>query len=126
MSFYINGDHNSVSVVHGDVIHGDVIYGADYGPPARPPIGFFGLFVLGALLAWVIVKFWWIVLIVVGVAAVAFGTWLEREEKRRVGLEKKRREAALKARAESQNSAYLRGDPQGVYGDFPPPPGVGL
>lgn len=124
MGIYINGDHNSVSV-NGDVVDGNVIYGGGYGGSQRPPIGFFSLFVIVMLLIWVIIKFWWVVLIVASVGAIAYGTWLEREEKRRVELEKRRREEILAARAERQNSAYLRGESWGLYGHYPPPPEVG-
>lgn len=34
--------------------------------------------------------------------------------------------ASIVARAETQNAAFLRGDPRGVYGDFPPPTGYGI
>lgn len=122
MGIHINGDHNSVNV-YGDVVDGDIIYG-NYGPP-RPPVGFFGMFVLGLILVWLIIKFWWAALIAASLVALAFGTWLEREDKRRGALEAQRREAALAARAERQNSAYLQGDPWGMYGNFPPPPGMG-
>jgi hypothetical protein len=127
MGIHINGDHNSVNV-YGDVYgdsYGDS-YGDNYGgPPSGPPIGFFGLAFVAIILICLVIKFWWVVLIVASVAALAFGTWLEREEKKRGALEAQRREAALAARAERQNSAYLEGDPWGMYGNFPPPPGVG-
>jgi uncharacterized membrane protein len=117
MGIHINGDHNSVNVVHGDAFYGDV----NYGPPPKPPIGFFGLMFSVMVLIWLIVKFWWIVLIVVSVGAIVFTTWLERKEKRQAALEALRQEGLLAARAERQNSAYLRGEPWGMYGSFPPP-----
>lgn len=119
MGIHINGDHNSVNVVHGDVI-----YGGDYGErqPSPPPIGMLGLFVFVLVLVALIIKFWWIVLIAASVGAIAFGTWLERQEKRQAELEARRREEMLAARAERQNSAYLRGEPWGLYGSFPPSP----
>ncbi len=117
MGIHINGDHNSVNVVHGDAFYGDV----NYGPPPKPPIGFFGLMFSVMVLIWLIAKFWWIVLIVVSVGAIVFTTWLERQEKRQAALEAQRREELLAARAERQNSAYLRGESWGMYGSFPPP-----
>lgn len=119
MGIHINGDHNSVNVVHGDVI-----YGGDYGErsPSPPPIGVLGLFVFTLVLIALIIKFWWIVLIAASLGAIVFGTWLERQEKRRAEVEARRREELLAARAERQNSAYLRGEPWGLYGSFPPSP----
>ena len=119
MGIHINGDNNIVGD-NNTVIHGDV-YGRDYEPPP-PPVGVLGLIVFAMILIWLLIKFWWVVLIVAGVAAVAFGTWLEWDEKRRGEIEKQRREQALGALAERQNSAYLQGDPWGMYGNFPPPP----
>jgi uncharacterized membrane protein len=115
MGININGDHNSVNV-NGDVVFGDV----NYGPPPKPPIGFFGLMFSVMVLIWLIVKFWWIVLLVVSVGAIAFTAWIERQEKRQAELEARRREEMLAARAERQNSAYLRGESWGMYGSFPP------
>jgi hypothetical protein len=46
MGIHINGDHNSVNVVHGDVNN----YGGDNGPPSSPPIGFLGIFFVGMIL----------------------------------------------------------------------------
>lgn len=120
MGIHIKGDQNEVNVVHGNVIYGAGVT----GHPSKPPI--FSLAFLALILVTLIIKFWWVALILASVGAIAFGTWLEREEKRRVQLERQRRAAALSARAEDQNSAYLRGEARGVYGQFPPPPGVGL
>jgi hypothetical protein len=122
MGIHINGDHNSVNI-NGDV-YGDN-YGDNYsGPPPAPPVGFFSLAFLAVILICLVIKFWWIVLIVAGVGAATYGTWLGWEERRRGALEAQRREAALAFRAERQNSAYLEGEPWGMYGNFPPPPGV--
>jgi hypothetical protein len=116
MGIHINGDHNSVNVVHGDVNN----YGGDNGPPSSPPSGFLGIFFVGMILVWLIIKFWWVVLIVASLGAVAFGMWTEQQEKRQAELEAQRREEMLAARAERQNSAYLRGESWGMYGNFPP------
>ena len=115
MGIHINGDHNSVNVVYGDITYGD------YGPQPKPPIGFFGIILFGMVLIWLIVKFWWVVLISASVGALIFAMWLERQEKRQAELEAMRREEALAARAERQNAAYLRGESWGMYGSFPPP-----
>jgi uncharacterized membrane protein len=113
MSIHINGDYNSVNVVYSNVNYGD-------GPP-KPPIGFFGLIFGLMILICLIVKFWWVVLIVASAAAVTFGMWTERQEKRQAALEAQSREEMLASRAERQNSAYLRGESWGMYGNFPPP-----
>jgi uncharacterized membrane protein len=115
MGIHINGDHNSVNVVHGDVI-----YGGDSRTP-KAPIGFFGMIFFGMVFVSLIVKFWYIALIVVSLSALAFVYWLEKQDKDRAEAERRHREAALSYRAEDQNSAYLRGEPWGVYGNFPPP-----
>ena len=130
MGIYINGDNMGVNingdsnVVHSNVVHGDVYYGDERQLPS-PPIGLIGFFVVVLILVALVIKFWYIALIAVSVTAVAFGTWLERREKQRAEVEARNQEAALAARAERQNSAYLRGDDQwGVYGNFPPPAGL--
>jgi hypothetical protein len=116
MGIHINGDHNSVNVFHGDVS-----FGGDSGEqPSPPPIGMLGLFVFVLVLVALIIKFWWIVLIAASVGAIAFAAWVERKEKRQAELEAHRREELLAARAERQNSAYLRGESWGLYGSFPP------
>lgn len=117
MSIHINGDHNSVN------IYGDVNFGEDYELPP-PPIGFFGIFFLGMVLVWLIVKFWWVVLIAAAVWALGLTIRQKQKERRQAALEAQRREKMLAERAERQNSAYLRGEPWGLYGSFPPPPEV--
>lgn len=116
MGIHINGDHNSVNAVYGDVVN----YGGGYESPPKPPIGFFGALFLGMFLIGLIIKFWWAMLIVVSAAALIFMVWLERQEKRQAELEAQRREEMLAARAERQNSAYLRGESWGMYGSFLP------
>lgn len=114
MDININGDHNSVNVYGDD-------YGGDRGELPQAPFGFFGLAFGAMILVWLIAKFWWIVLIAASVGALAFAIWVERQEKRQAALEAQRREEMLAARAERQNSAYLRGESWGMYGNFPPP-----
>lgn len=113
--YNINGDHNSVNVVHGDVN-----YGGGYDEPLSPPIGLFGVVVFFMIFIWLIIKFWWVVLIAAGAGVIIYAIWLKGEEKRRSEVEARRQEEELTARAESQNSAYLRGDPYGMFGRFPP------
>ena len=116
MGIHINGDHNSVNVVYGDVN-----YGGDSSEPPQAPIGFLGLAFGVMVLIWLIVKFWWVVLIVASAVALTHGMWTKQQEKRQAALEAMRREELLAARAERQNSAYLRGESWGMYGSFPPP-----
>ena len=124
MGIYINGDHNSVN------INGDYISENDFGKSysgcygQKPPIGFFGLLGIIMLLIWLLIKFWWIVLIVASLGALAFAAHLEREDRHRAQVEARNREELLAERAERQNAAYLRGEPLGTYGIYPPPPGV--
>jgi len=120
MSIHINGDNNDVNVVYGDVYNGDVYNGDEQLP--RLPVGLFGLFMTVAILIAIAVKYWQVTLAVVSLGALAFGYWLERQEKVQAKTEAKVRKAALSRRAEVENEAYLRGDPRGVYGNFPPPP----
>jgi uncharacterized membrane protein len=114
MNIHINGDHNSVNIAQADVN-----YGGNYGPP-KPPVGFFGLIFGLMILICLIVKFWWVVLIVASVVAVIFMARTEQQEKLQAELEARSREEMLAARAERQNSAYLRGESWGMYGNFPP------
>jgi hypothetical protein len=112
----IVGDNNAVNVIHGDVYYGDE---RQLSPP---PIGLFGIFFVVLIFVALAIKFWYITLIAVGVTALVFGTWLERREKQRAKVKARAQKAALAALAERQNSAYLQGDPWGMYGNFPPPP----
>lgn len=120
MGTHINGDYN-ITGDYNNVVYGDVYYG-DQPPLGPPPIGFFGLFFGGMVLIWLIAKFWWVVLIVVAVGGIAFTAWAEYDDKRQAKIEALRREEMLAKRAERQNSAYLRGESWGLYGNFPPPP----
>jgi hypothetical protein len=119
VGIHVNGDNN---VVHNTV--------TTYNDDGRrelpsPPLGFFTFALLMIILVSLLIKFWYIALIVVSLSALAFANWMERQDRGRtkaaVAAEARLREAALALRAENQNSAYLRGESWGVYGNFPPP-----
>ena len=119
MGINITGDGNVV----GDNNEVNVYYSTERQLPP-PPVGFFGLFFTLLILVALVIKFWYIALVVVSVGAIAYGTWMEKQQKQQTEVERRRREAALSYRAEEQNSAYLRGEERGVYGNFPPPAGL--
>lgn len=119
MGIHINGDYNEVNVVYGDVI-----YGTHEERSSESPVSFVGLFIFFLFVVGLIIKFWWIILIAVGVATAAYAIWVELQNKRRAEFEAHRQRQSLAARAERQNDAYLQGDPWGMYGNFPPPPEV--
>ena len=67
-----------------------------------------------------VVKFWWLILLVLVVAAAGFGLWgvVTRQD---AELERQRQEhRALAARADEQHAWVLAGDDHGVHGDYPP------
>jgi hypothetical protein len=72
------------------------------------------------LLVGFVVKFWWLILLVVAVVGAGFLLW--GVATRQVDeLEQQRGEqAALAARADQQHSWILVGDDRGVYGDYRP------
>lgn len=125
MEININGDNN---VVHNNVTTTTYNNGGEL--PRVGLFGLFGFFLTVVIVIAVAVEYWQITLAVVSLGALAVGHWLEKQEKAqaaaRAETEAKLREAELSWRAESQNEAYLRGDPQGVYGNFPPPPEMRL
>ncbi len=121
MGININGDNN---VVHNNVTTTTYNNGGEL--PRVGLFGLFGFFLTVAIVIAVAVQYWQITLAVVSLGALAFGYWLERQEKVQAKTEAKLRKAALSRRAEVENEAYLQGDPRGVYGNFPPPPEMGL
>ena len=126
MGININGDSMGVNI-HGDnnAVHNNVVYGdVFHGERQPPPVGLFGLFFVVLIVVALIIKFWYIALIAVGVTALAVRAWRESQEKQRAEAEARAQEASLAARAERQNSAYLRGEQWGMYGNFPPPAGL--
>ena len=52
--------------------------------------------------------------------AVSYATHLELERKAQAKDKKRRLQAALAARADAENAAYLYGDSRGMYGNYPP------
>lgn len=122
MGIHINGDNN-ITGDYNTVVYGDV-YTGDREPLSPPPFGLVGLIFAAMVIIWLIAKFWWVVLIAAVVGGTIFIVWVEREDKREAALEAQRREEMLAARAERQNSAYLRGESWGLYGNFPPLPGM--
>lgn len=113
MGIHVNGNRN---VVHNNV----VTY--NEAPRELPRAPFFTFFIVMAILVSLVIKYWQVTLVAASLAAIAYGTWLEKQEKRRTESEAQRRQAALAYRAEEQNSAYLQGDLRGVYGNYPPSP----
>lgn len=77
--------------------------------------------ILLLIAAAVLVKFGWLLAAFAGVAAAgwAVGKWLARRGDQVIA--RRRRNAAIRARANRQHSAVLAGDYfLGVYGDYPP------
>jgi hypothetical protein len=72
------------------------------------------------LVVGVLVKFWWVILLVLGVtvAGVVLWLWSMRLDERDRATHADR--AALVARADKQHAWVLTGDDRGLYGDYPP------
>lgn len=116
MGIHINGDNN---VVHNNVTTYNDVTSADDELRPLPGILFFWLAVV--IIVGLMIRYWQISLIVFGAAAVAWAYWTERQDRASLENEARLRAAALSYRAEEQNTAYLQGDPRGLYGNFPPP-----
>jgi hypothetical protein len=72
------------------------------------------------LLVGFVVKFWWLILLVLAVVGAGFllGGVVTRHD---AELDRRRREqSALAARADEQHAWVLAGDDRGVYGKYPP------
>lgn len=84
-------------------------------PEPRPQlrVGFFSAFFLFVVISWVLVKFW---IPIVATIVVGLLIWAYRNDDRR----RCRAKAELLARADAENAAFLRGEEQGTYGNFPP------
>jgi len=68
-----------------------------------------------------VVKFAWLLALIAAVAFVGYsiGKTLARADD--AGIARQRRAAELRARADRQNQAFLRGDLRaGIYGNYPP------
>lgn len=84
-------------------------------PEPRPQlrIGFFSMFFLFVVISWVLVKFWIPIAATIAVSLLVWAHWYDQRRRRRA-------KAELLARADAENAAFLRGDEQGTYGNFPP------
>ena len=122
-NIYINGDNNVVNVVTS----GQPVY-ISPSPSARRKhqtsldwnvIGV--LIGLGLFLIFEINELPMIVLGVISVVCLLVGYGMEWPEKRLAAIQARRRDAAaLMARADDENAAYLQGHSRGMYGDYQP------
>jgi hypothetical protein len=67
-----------------------------------------------------VVKFWWLLLLVLAFAAAGFGLWCVTTRQDAKLERKHRQRAALVARADQQHAWILAGDDRGLYGEYPP------
>ena len=109
-----------INIGDNNVFHGDVIDNSGGDGPGGAPVSFVGVFIAVIIVVGLAINYWQITLAVVGVAALTLGYWMEWQDKKRAEANERARQAALARRAEDQNSAYLRGDTWGVFGNFPP------
>jgi hypothetical protein len=70
----------------------------------------------------VILRWFILAAIIIGVAAIAI--WLARERRREAANARRRERAALSARADQQQAWRMAGDPRGFYGEYPPAQGI--
>ena len=62
-----------------------------------------------------------IIFVALSVMCLLVGYGMEWPEKRLAAIQARRRDAAaLMARADDENTAYLQGDSRGMYGDYQP------
>ena len=129
-NIYINGDNNVVNVVNV-ATSGQPVYispSPSPSPSARrtPQISLdwnvIGVLIgLGSFLIFEINELPMILLGVIGVVCLLVGYGMEWREKHLAAIQARRRNAAaLMARADDENSAYLRGDSRGTYGNYRP------
>jgi len=120
MGIHINGDNN---VVHNNVTTYNSVADDDDELPPLPGITLFWL--VAVIIVGLMVRYWQITLTALGLVVAGWMLWADRRDRERVKAsaknEAKLRATALAQRAEEQNSAYLRGEAQGLYGNFPPP-----
>ena len=122
-NIYINGDNNVVNVVTS----GQPVY-ISPSPSARrkPHISLdwnvIGVLIgLGLFLIFEINELPMIVLGVISVVCLLVVYGMEWREKRLAAIQARRRHAAaLMARADDENTAYLQGYSRGMYGDYQP------
>jgi hypothetical protein len=67
-----------------------------------------------------VVKFWWLILLVMAVAAAGCWLWIILTRKDAEFDRQNREQRALIARADQQHAWILAGDDRGVYGSYPP------
>jgi hypothetical protein len=122
-NIYINGDNNVVNVVTS----GQPVYISPAPSARRTPqisldwnvIG--GLIGLGLFLIFEINELPMIIFVALSVVCLLVSYGMEWPEKRLAAIQARRRDAAaLMARADDENTAYLQGDSRGMYGDYQP------
>ena len=122
-NIYINGDNNVVNVVTS----GQPVYISPSPSARRTPqisldwnvIG--GLIGLGLFLIFEINELPMIIFVALSVMCLLVGYGMEWPEKRLAAIQARRRDAAaLMARADDENAAYLQGHSRGMYGDYQP------
>jgi hypothetical protein len=122
-NIYINGDNNVVNVVTG----GQPVYISPSPSARRKPqtsldwnvIGV--LIGLGLFLIFEINELPMIIFVALSVVCLLVSYGMEWREKRLAAIQARRRHAAaLMARADDENAAYLQGHSRGMYGNHRP------
>lgn len=72
------------------------------------------------LLAGVVVKFWWVILAVLGALVLLAALLIARSYRHQRVLERDAENAKIVARADEQHAQILAGDGWGVYGEYLP------
>ncbi len=72
------------------------------------------------LLAGVVVKFWWVILAVLGALVLLAALLIAWSYRHQRVLERDAENAKIAARADEQHAAVLAGDARGVYGEWLP------
>jgi hypothetical protein len=67
-----------------------------------------------------VVKFWWLILLILVAVAAGFALWGVVTRQDAKFERQQRRRAALVARADEQHGQILAGDDRGLYGEYPP------
>ena len=119
-NIYINGDNNVVNVVTS----GQPVYISPSPSARRKPeisLDWNLVGVLSGVVLFFIVEIDTLPMVVLGVVCLAVGYGMEWRNKRLAAIPaRRRRAAALMARADDENAAYLQGDSRGMYGNYPP------
>ena len=122
-NIYINGDNNVVNVVtSGQPVYISPSPSARRKPQTSLDWNVIGVLIgLGLFLIFEINELPVIVLGVISVVCLLVGYGMEWPEKRLAAIQARRRDAAaLMARADDENAAYLQGHSRGMYGDYQP------